>query len=184
MSRKWNDSNALIQMKDINGSGKIEIVGKILVRLGSSEQKLEQMDKIVECVINGGKNIVKIMRNPALKTLVQAITVYAYKGEKVKQSLRRDGSFLNIIFKKNCVLSHIVTEVNTEMSNLVDNLDGATYEIIQLNKCLPESLEEDYMSNVSQGFYPHENQNPSQETTPNESVNEEETKDIQIFTDG
>uniref|UniRef100_A0A672HEW7 Serine protease n=1 Tax=Salarias fasciatus TaxID=181472 RepID=A0A672HEW7_SALFA len=78
----------------------------------------------------GGKNVVRIMRNPALKTKVQEVTVYAYKGEKVKYALRRDGRFLNTIFKKTCALANISTEVNTEMSNLVDGLEGKTFQII------------------------------------------------------
>uniref|UniRef100_A0A672HEU0 Serine protease n=1 Tax=Salarias fasciatus TaxID=181472 RepID=A0A672HEU0_SALFA len=87
----------------------------------------------------GGKNVVRIMRNPALKTKVQEVTVYAYKGEKVKYALRRDGRFLNTIFKKTCALANISTEVNTEMSNLVDGLEGKTFQIIMLNKSSPSS---------------------------------------------
>ncbi|XP_035483124.2 serine protease FAM111A-like isoform X2 [Scophthalmus maximus] len=125
----------------------------------------------------GGKDIVQIMRNPELRKVVQEMTVYAYKGEKVKQALRRDGRFLNIVFKKNCGLSHIVTEVDSEMSDLVDHLDGATYKIILLNKCLPESqqssLEDDNkISNVSKGFDHDENQNASQQPTTTVSVND------------
>ncbi|XP_030602499.1 protein FAM111A-like [Archocentrus centrarchus] len=84
----------------------------------------------------GGKNIVMILKNPALRKL-REITVYAFKGEKLKQALRRDGRFLNTVFKKNCALSHTNTDVNTEMSNLVDDLDGKTFEIKLLNKSDP-----------------------------------------------
>lgn len=99
----------------------------------------------------GGKNVVKIMRNPALNKVVQEVTVYAYKGEKVKQALRRDGRFLQTIFRKNCVLSDTSTEVNTEMSNLVDDLDGQTYKIVLLNKSSPTqsppgSLDDAYLT--------------------------------------
>ncbi|KAF0042453.1 hypothetical protein F2P81_005985 [Scophthalmus maximus] len=105
----------------------------------------------------------------------------------------RDGKAINSHFPCSSIkdehltikyINTVVTEVNTEMSNLVDNLDGATYKIILLKKSLPESLEDDYMSNVSQGFYSDENQNPSQARTTNESGNKEETKDIRIFNDG
>uniref|UniRef100_A0A672HFG7 Serine protease n=1 Tax=Salarias fasciatus TaxID=181472 RepID=A0A672HFG7_SALFA len=84
--------------------------------------------------VKGGKNVVRILRNPALKDKVREVTVYAYKGEKVKNALRRDGRFLNIIFKRTCALANISTEVNTEMSNLVDGLEGKTFQIIMLNK--------------------------------------------------
>ncbi|XP_047183810.1 serine protease FAM111A-like isoform X3 [Scophthalmus maximus] len=125
----------------------------------------------------GGKDIVKMMRNPELRKFVDTMTVYAYKGEKVKQALRRDGRFLDVVFKKNCGLSHIVTEGNTEMSNLVDHLDGTTYKIILLNRCLPESqqssLEDDnIISNASQGFDHDDNQNASQQPTTTVSVND------------
>ncbi|KAK2828196.1 hypothetical protein Q5P01_019230 [Channa striata] len=123
----------------------------------------------------GGKNVVKILKNPALNTVVQEVGVYAYKGEKVRQALKRDGRFQNTIFKKNCVLSHTSTEVNTEMSNLVDDLDGKTYKIILLNKCSPpESLPgslEDVMQNDSQESDSLENQDPQQPTT-NDAVND------------
>ncbi|AWO99791.1 putative protein FAM111A-like [Scophthalmus maximus] len=109
------------------------------------EQKSEQIDKTVE----GGKDIVKMMRNPELRKFVDTMTVYAYK----------------------------VTEGNTEMSNLVDHLDGTTYKIILLNRCLPESqqssLEDDnIISNASQGFDHDDNQNPSQQPTTTVSVND------------
>lgn len=119
----------------------------------------------------GGKNVVKIMKNPAINTLVQEITVYAYKGEKVKQALRRDGRFLSIVFRKNCGLSHTSTEVNTEMSNLVDDLYGKTFKIILLNKCdppnsQPSSLDDAYMTqNESQRSDTNENPDPQQSTT-------------------
>ncbi|XP_071362273.1 serine protease FAM111A-like [Trachinotus anak] len=124
----------------------------------------------------GGKGVVKILSNPALKTVIQEITVYAYKGEKVKQALRRDGRILNIVFKKNCALSHISTEVNTEMSNLVDELNGETYRIILLDKSdppdsQPGSLDDAYvMPNESQRSDSDENQDPQQQSTASQSV--------------
>lgn len=118
----------------------------------------------------GGKNVAKIMKNPAINKLVQEVTVNGYKGEKVKKALKRDGRFRNDMFKKNCVLCHISTEVNTEMSNLVDDLDGKTYKIMLLNKCdspysAPSSLEDAYTTeNDSQSGDNNENQDPQQST--------------------
>uniref|UniRef100_A0A672HFI7 Serine protease n=1 Tax=Salarias fasciatus TaxID=181472 RepID=A0A672HFI7_SALFA len=103
--------------------------------------------------VKGGKNVVRILRNPALKDKVREVTVYAYKGEKVKNALRRDGRFLNIIFKRTCALANISTEVNTEMSNLVDGLEGKTFQIIMLNKSSPpESLSPTHDYSESQEF--------------------------------
>lgn len=84
----------------------------------------------------GGKNIVKIMENPALKDKHE-ITVFACKGERVKQALRKDERFRKGIFKKNCALLHKSTDVKTELSSLVDDLDGETYQIILLDKSNP-----------------------------------------------
>ncbi|XP_037835163.1 protein FAM111A-like [Kryptolebias marmoratus] len=103
----------------------------------------------------GDKNITKIMRNPELRK-IHEVTVYAYKGEKVKQALRRDGHFLSVLYKKNCALCCRSSGVNSELSNLVDDLSGKTFQITLLNKesvpnSIPSSLDEDYlMSNEGQ----------------------------------
>lgn len=132
---------------------------------------------------NGGTNLTKIMRNPALRAKIEEITVYAYKGETVKQALRRDGRFLLSIFKKNCVLSHKSTEVITEMSNLVDDLNDKTFKIILLNKSRPPesqpgSLDDAYMmQNESQRSDSDGNQDPPQQsTTMSEIPNSEKIK--------
>lgn len=101
--------------------------------------KKRQSNKLVifHVIARGGKNVVRILKNPNLRKDMQEITVYAYEGGKVKQALRRDGRFLNTMFKKNCVLSNISTEVNTEMCNLVDDLDDETFKIKLLDKSDP-----------------------------------------------
>ncbi|XP_029956872.1 protein FAM111B-like [Salarias fasciatus] len=122
--------------------------------------------------VKGGKNVVRILRNPALKDKVREVTVYAYKGEKVKNALRRDGRFLNIIFKRTCALANISTEVNTEMSNLVDGLEGKTFQIIMLNKSSPpESLSPTHDYSESQEFPTDESF--SQQLTTIKTVNED-----------
>ncbi|XP_004076307.1 protein FAM111A [Oryzias latipes] len=85
----------------------------------------------------GGKNIVKILHNPALKAKVDEITVWGYKGEKVKHALKKDGRFCHYIFKKNFVLSCTTTGVQTELSNLVDDLDDKTFQVVLVNKSEP-----------------------------------------------
>ncbi|XP_033995720.1 protein FAM111A-like isoform X2 [Trematomus bernacchii] len=120
----------------------------------------------------GDKDVVNIMRNRTL-TNISEITVYAYKDEKVKQALRRDGRLLDIVFTKNCVLSNTSSEVITEMSNLVDDLDGKRFKIILLNKenppeSQPESLELDGMQITD----PSGDQAPPKQSTTNDSLNE------------
>lgn len=148
-------------------------------------QRKRPSGKIVmfHLLTKGGKNVVKIMRNPELKKVIQEITVYAYKGEKVKQALKRDGRLLNIIFKKNCVLSQMKTEVTTELSNLVNDLDGKTFQIILLNKSSPPesqpgSLDDaDMIQNESQRSDSDGNQDPPQQSTSTESVKDNEPKE-------
>ncbi|XP_051256771.1 serine protease FAM111A isoform X3 [Dicentrarchus labrax] len=131
----------------------------------------------------GGTNVAKIMRNPAIKIEFQKITVYAYKGEKVKQALKRDGRLRDIVFKKNCALSHKSTDVTTEMSSLVDDLDGKTFKIILLNKSTPPesqpgSLDDAYMiQNESLNSESDRNQDPPQESATTESVNSNTPKE-------
>uniref|UniRef100_A0A3B5LHQ4 Uncharacterized protein n=1 Tax=Xiphophorus couchianus TaxID=32473 RepID=A0A3B5LHQ4_9TELE len=84
----------------------------------------------------GGKNIVRIMKNSALRAF-QEISVYAYKGERVKAALKRDGRLHSSIFKKNFVLSNKSTSVKTELSNPVDELNDETFQIILLDKSDP-----------------------------------------------
>ncbi|KAJ4929993.1 hypothetical protein JOQ06_019009 [Pogonophryne albipinna] len=124
----------------------------------------------------GGKDVVNIMTNSTL-TKNPEMTVYAYKDEKVKQALRRDGRLLDIVFTKNCVLSHTSSEVITEMSSLVDDLDGKSFKIILLNRknppeSLPASLELDDIQNESQIIDPSGDQAPPKQSTTNGSLNE------------
>ncbi|KAL3970860.1 5-hydroxytryptamine receptor 1 [Sarotherodon galilaeus] len=101
--------------------------------------KKRQSSKLVifHVMARGGKNVVRILKSSELRKDMQEITVYAYEGEKVKQALRRDGRFLSTVFTKNCVLSNISTEVETEMCSLVDDLDGETFRIKLLDNSNP-----------------------------------------------
>ncbi|XP_023144543.2 serine protease FAM111A-like [Amphiprion ocellaris] len=128
-------------------------------------------------LVKGGKNVVNILKNPALKTEIQEVTVYAYKGEKVKQALKRDAHFLSTIFRKNCALFERSTEINIEMSNPVDDLDGKTFQIILLDKSSPpgsqsSSLDDAYITpNDSQGYDPDESQDSLQQSIPTDLEN-------------
>lgn len=136
--------------------------------------KKRQSSKLVifHVMARGGKNVVRILKNPELRKVMQEITVYAYEGEKVKQALQRDGRFLNTMFKKNCVLSNISTEVETEMCSLVDDLDGETFKIILLDNSnppasQPSSLDDAYvLQSESQTSDSGGNEVLSQQTDP------------------
>ncbi|XP_078028651.1 serine protease FAM111A-like isoform X2 [Epinephelus lanceolatus] len=149
--------------------------------VGGSVQRKRPSGELVMFHVRtkGGKKVVNIMRNPALKTDFSEMTVYAYKGEKVRKALRRDGRLKDVVFKKNCVLSHTSTDANTGMSSLVDDLDGETFKIILLNKSnppesQPDSQDDAYvMQNEAEISDCNGNPDPSkQPTTTAESVND------------
>ncbi|KAM6912046.1 serine protease FAM111A-like [Lycodopsis pacificus] len=125
----------------------------------------------------GGTNVVKMMRNQAIRNDFEEITVYAYRGEKVKRALKRDGRLGNMVFTKNCALYNKNTKVTTEMSDLVDDLDGKTFRIILLNKSSPpdsqpSSLDDaDTTPNESQRSDSEGNRDALQQSTTAESVN-------------
>uniref|UniRef100_A0A8C6SPI8 Serine protease n=1 Tax=Neogobius melanostomus TaxID=47308 RepID=A0A8C6SPI8_9GOBI len=121
------------------------------------------MNEVVEfnVVTEGGKNIKRILRNALLRSYKE-VTVYGYKGEKVKHALKRDGRFRDIVFDKTCALSEINT--NVELSNLVNDLGGKTFEIIMLNRMSPpesqpSSLDESVMNEDSYSSDLDENEN-------------------------
>uniref|UniRef100_A0A4W5L4Q6 Serine protease n=1 Tax=Hucho hucho TaxID=62062 RepID=A0A4W5L4Q6_9TELE len=118
------DNNELMTVsfiKDPNGS-----YSDTQGRSKQSKPQKRQPDKLMALCVEteGGKAIKrKVMKNPELKKKVKYVCVYGYKGETVKQALRRDGRFDKTILKTRCVLSEPETSVDTEMSQPVDGLD-------------------------------------------------------------
>ncbi|XP_031712753.1 protein FAM111A-like [Anarrhichthys ocellatus] len=126
----------------------------------------------------GGKKVVRIMRNPELRNnQIDEMTVYAYRGETLKRALKRDGRLRNIVFTKNCALYNKNTKVTTEMSDLVDDLDGKTFRIRLLDKSSPPdsqsgSLDDAYTTqNESQRCDSEGKRDALQQSTAAESVN-------------
>ncbi|XP_034462629.1 protein FAM111A-like isoform X2 [Hippoglossus hippoglossus] len=102
------------------------------------------------------------MKNPDLKKDVDEITIFAYKGETVKQALRRDARFLDMVFKKRCVLS--TDEVVVNMSNLVDDLGDKTYTITESQR--PDAEENQDPSEQSVNDNTDTSGNTAAEQTP------------------
>ncbi|XP_073697368.1 serine protease FAM111A-like [Garra rufa] len=97
----------------------------------------------------GGKNVKRLMKNNALSLKVDDVCVYAFKVDKLKAALKRDGRFKNVIFKKHCALSEFGNETIHEMSNYVEHLDGKHFEIIVISdNNQPDSLD-DFLSDIS-----------------------------------
>ncbi|XP_077097874.1 family with sequence similarity 111.2 [Siphateles boraxobius] len=102
----------------------------------------------------GGNKIKRLMKNHELRKKVEDVCVYAFKEEKLKKALRRDGRFINAIFKRKCALRELGSETIYGKSHTVEHLDGKHFEIIVISD-QPESLEdqpeslEDFLSDVN-----------------------------------
>uniref|UniRef100_A0A8C2B9P3 Serine protease n=1 Tax=Cyprinus carpio TaxID=7962 RepID=A0A8C2B9P3_CYPCA len=91
----------------------------------------------------GGQKVQRLLKSKALRSRVQYVCVYAFKGEKIKTALRRDGRFINDIFRKHCALSELSDELKHEWSNPVDNLDGKSFQVVVLSdKNQPDSQDD------------------------------------------
>ncbi|XDV21461.1 hypothetical protein PO909_026555 [Leuciscus waleckii] len=94
----------------------------------------------------GGNKVKRLMKNNELRKKVEDVCVYALKDDKLKDALRRDGRFINVIFKKQCALREFGSETINGMSNTVEHLDRKHFEIIVISdKNEPES-QEDFLS--------------------------------------
>uniref|UniRef100_A0A671Q5F0 Serine protease n=1 Tax=Sinocyclocheilus anshuiensis TaxID=1608454 RepID=A0A671Q5F0_9TELE len=88
----------------------------------------------------GGQKVRLLLKSKALRRRVQYVCVYAFKGEKIKTALKRDGRFKNDIFRKHCALSD---ELKHEWSNPVDNLDRKAFQLVVLSdKNQPDSQDD------------------------------------------
>ncbi|XP_016389813.1 protein FAM111A-like isoform X2 [Sinocyclocheilus rhinocerous] len=96
----------------------------------------------------GGKKVKCLMKNNKLRMKVDDVCVYAFKEDKLKAALQRDGRFTNVLFQKRCALSELGSETIYEMSHAVKHLDGKHFEIIVISdKNQPDS--QDVLSDVS-----------------------------------
>ncbi|CAJ1063624.1 protein FAM111A-like [Xyrichtys novacula] len=142
-----------------------------------------QSDKpvIFNVLTRGGENVRRIMKKQEIANKFEEITVFAYKGEKVRHALRRDNRLLSVIFNKNCALVEKGTDIKTEMLDLVDELDGKTVRIKKISESPPpvsppESQEDAYvMQSEPQKSESVENQVPPQQSTTGESGDDGKT---------
>ncbi|XP_056141193.1 serine protease FAM111A-like [Lampris incognitus] len=85
----------------------------------------------VNVTTKGDKGIIhKVMNNLSLKSKVDKVCVYGYKGHTIKNVLKIDGRFKSSTLKKDCILSDLDTSENIEMSTLVDVLDGRNFRVV------------------------------------------------------
>ncbi|KAL0194103.1 hypothetical protein M9458_012399, partial [Cirrhinus mrigala] len=80
---------------------------------------------------------------------VDDVCVYAFKDDKLKAALKRDGRFNNVIFKKHCALSEFGSETIHEMSITAEHLNGKHFEIIVISDNNQPDSQDDILSDVS-----------------------------------
>ncbi|KAK9975284.1 hypothetical protein ABG768_023337, partial [Culter alburnus] len=91
----------------------------------------------------GGPTVTCLLKSEALRERVRYVCVFAFKGEKVKTALKRDGRFNNVIFSKDCGLSEISTETIHELSMPVEVLDRKSFQVVVISDNQPESWDDE-----------------------------------------
>ncbi|XP_034539420.1 protein FAM111A-like [Notolabrus celidotus] len=176
-----------LTIKYIKASGELKPSDENHAAAAALGRRKHRSDELVifHVLTKGRKNITRIMKNNELPKSVGEVTVYAYKGEKVKYALKHDNRFLEIVFEKNCALVEKGPDIKTEMLDLVDGLDGKTVQIIEIDKSPPpesppqslddacEMQSESQRSESDSG----ENQDPQQQSTTAETVNDSAAKE-------
>uniref|UniRef100_A0A671Q2E4 Uncharacterized protein n=1 Tax=Sinocyclocheilus anshuiensis TaxID=1608454 RepID=A0A671Q2E4_9TELE len=125
------ENDELLDITFIKNSGNVPSKKKITGRLSFSNEP----ENIVTFNIKtkGGKKVKPLMKNNELKMKVDDVCVYAFKEDKLKAALQRDGRFIDAIFKKHCALSEFGSETIHEMSSTVEHLDGKHFEVIVIS---------------------------------------------------
>ncbi|RXN37636.1 protein FAM111A-like [Labeo rohita] len=97
----------------------------------------------------GGDKVKRLMKNNELRNKVNDVCVYAFKKDKVKAALRRDGRFSSVIFNKECTLYSLDRETHYQMSHTVKDLNGMHFEMtVMSNEKQPDS-QDSVLSDVS-----------------------------------
>ncbi|XP_039540584.1 serine protease FAM111A-like [Pimephales promelas] len=141
------EKDELLDITFIKSTGKVDTKKKTTGRLSFSNQSENLV--IFYIKTKGGDKVKRLMKNHELRNEVDYVCVYATKEEKLKDALRRDGRFINVIFKKQCALRELGSEINHVMSNTVEHLNGKHFEIIVISDKNEPDSQEDLLSDVS-----------------------------------
>ncbi|ROL53753.1 Protein FAM111A [Anabarilius grahami] len=132
------EKDELLDISFIKNTGNVDTKKKATGRLSFSNKSENFV--IFYIKTKGGEKVKRLMKNNELRKKVEDVCVYAFKEDKLKAALRRDGRFINAIFKKQCVLREFGSEINYGMSNTVEHLDRKCFEIIVISdKNQPDS---------------------------------------------
>lgn len=118
------DVNELLNIKFIKSGGNSSSVKTRKLAVHSTENLVSFYIRTM-----GGENIRILMKNIALKKIMDYVCVCAVKGEKVREALKRDGRFRRKIFQKG-VLFETSSNTITDLSDLVNHLDGKQFMVI------------------------------------------------------
>ncbi|CAL8399331.1 unnamed protein product [Boreogadus saida] len=104
----------------------------------SSKEKKENEGELVTFGIRttGGKNLSRtnVMNNVGLGMIVDEISVCGYKGQTVREALKQDGRLCDTVLQNNHFLEETEVNKRTEMSSIIDFLDGRCFKIATTRK--------------------------------------------------
>lgn len=137
------EKDELLDISFIKKSGNVPTKRKTVRRSFSKETQ-----NIVTFNIKtkGGKKVKRLMKNNELRKAVEDVCVYAFKEERIKDALRHDGRFINVIFNKHCALTEFGSETIYEMTQTVEHLDGKHFEIIVVSDSIQPDSQYDVLN--------------------------------------
>uniref|UniRef100_A0A672LWP7 Uncharacterized protein n=1 Tax=Sinocyclocheilus grahami TaxID=75366 RepID=A0A672LWP7_SINGR len=147
------ESHELLDISFIKNHGNVATKKKTTGRLSFSNESKSLV--IFYIKTKGGKKVTRLMKNNELKKKVEDVCVYAFKEDKLNAALRRDGRFINAIFKKQCALYNLESETKYEMSKTVDNLDENHFEIIVISDKNQNTMKSTNPATNSPKIIPH-----------------------------
>ncbi|MBN3311129.1 F111A protein, partial [Amia calva] len=87
-------------------------------------------NRVLFFILCQGKELTRdrlVLKNPRLVKEHYRLCVYAFRGEKLMDTLSRDGRFKPVVFKKKSELCETKTQHCVELSSLVDDLNEKEY---------------------------------------------------------
>uniref|UniRef100_A0A672LWQ3 Uncharacterized protein n=1 Tax=Sinocyclocheilus grahami TaxID=75366 RepID=A0A672LWQ3_SINGR len=145
------ESHELLDISFIKNHGNVATKKKTTGRLSFSNESKSLV--IFYIKTKGGKKVTRLMKNNELKKKVEDVCVYAFKEDKLNAALRRDGRFINAIFKKQCALYNLensqdgvlsddnLLETLKQRENLKNKSDIQKFYRAEYDKCVQSFLE-------------------------------------------
>ncbi|XP_051981964.1 serine protease FAM111A-like [Xyrauchen texanus] len=128
----------------------------------------------------GGEKVKRLLKSNALMREVDYVCVYALKVEKqkkikVKTALKRDGRFINVIYKKQCALSEFGSKTIHALSHPVEHLDGKVFQVVVVSDTIQIDSQEDFTPVHTESIVASENAVQENGSGQNQDKSEKET---------